>query len=58
MLQVTVKLCSNAEFFLYGLDSFHCEYGDYEVEDDCVDAVVDDDDDDVVNLARCLSAMS
>jgi hypothetical protein len=31
------------------LDSFHCEYGDYEI---------DDDDDDDVNLSRCLSAMS
>ena len=32
------------------LDLFHCEYGDYEVDD-----VVDDDDDDNndVNLARC-----
>ena len=41
---------------MYGLDSFHCEYGDCEVDDDCVDVVVDDDDD--VNLARRLSAMS
>jgi len=32
------------------LDSFHCEYGDYEVDDDD-----DDGDYDYVNLARCLT---
>lgn len=42
---------------MYGLDSFHREYGDYEVDADCVD-VGDDDDDDDINLAWCLSAMS
>jgi hypothetical protein len=34
------------------LDSFHCEYGDYEVDDDDEDDDDDDDDDDV-KLARC-----
>jgi hypothetical protein len=33
------------------LGSFHCEYGDYEVDDDDVN-------DDDVNLARCLSVVS
>ena len=35
------------------LDSFHCEYGDYEVDDDDEDDDDDDDDDDDVKLARC-----